>query len=140
MVENQICYDIKDANQIYELCYTRFSLHKRIYNHKTGSFPRVHFIRLELLKRRVTAKSIEHMMVDAMLAAEPYLRIAGLIDDPKQYLGLTDDIRTEIQRSQAPVSQVFPLLVGSAINATLGTIRGTADSRAHTESRPLSLR
>ena len=38
VIENQICYDIKDANQIYELCYTRFSLHKRIYNHKTGSF------------------------------------------------------------------------------------------------------
>ena len=36
VIENQICYDSKDANQIYELCYTRFSLHKRIYNHKTG--------------------------------------------------------------------------------------------------------
>ncbi len=85
--------------------------------------------------------AIEHMIVDAMLAAEPYLRIAGQIDDPKKYLGLTDDIRTEIQRSQAPVSQVvFPFLVGPDINVTLGTIRGTADSRAHTESRPLSLR
>ncbi|KAF8271686.1 hypothetical protein EI94DRAFT_1872018, partial [Lactarius quietus] len=83
VVENQICYDIKDANQIYELCYTRFSLHKRIYSHKT-------------------AKAIEHMVVDAMLAAEPYLNIAGQINDPKKYLGLTDDIRTEIQRSQAP--------------------------------------
>lgn len=38
VIENEICYDIKDANQIYELCYTRFSLHKRIYNHKTGVF------------------------------------------------------------------------------------------------------
>ena len=37
VIEGQICYDSKDANQIYELCYTRFSLHKRIYNHKTGS-------------------------------------------------------------------------------------------------------
>ncbi|KAH9963277.1 hypothetical protein BC827DRAFT_1194617 [Russula dissimulans] len=83
VIENQICYDSKDANQIYELCYTRFSLHKRIYNHKT-------------------AKAIENMMVDAMLAAEPYLKIARHIDDPKRYLGLTDDIRTEIQRSQAP--------------------------------------
>lgn len=83
VVESQICYDIKDANQIYELCYTRFSLHKRIYNHKT-------------------ATAIEHMLVDAMLAAEPYLKIAGQIDDPKKYLGLTDDIRTEIQRSEAP--------------------------------------
>ena len=47
------------------------------------------------------------MLVDAMLAAEPYLKIAGQIDDPKQYLGLTDDIRTEIQRSEAPVSQII---------------------------------
>jgi HD superfamily phosphohydrolase len=36
VIDNQLCYDIKDANQLYELCYTRFSLHKRIYNHKTG--------------------------------------------------------------------------------------------------------
>jgi HD superfamily phosphohydrolase len=36
VIDSQICYDVKDANQLYELCYTRFSLHKRIYNHKTG--------------------------------------------------------------------------------------------------------
>ena len=36
VIENQICWDIKDANQLYELCHTRFSLHKRIYSHKTG--------------------------------------------------------------------------------------------------------
>lgn len=83
VIEDQICYDSKDANQIYELCYTRFSLHKRIYNHKT-------------------AKAIEHMIVDAMLAAEPYLKIASDINDPKKYLALTDDIKTEIQRSEAP--------------------------------------
>ena len=50
VIENQICYDIKDANQVYELCWTRFSLHKRIYNHKT-------------------AKAIEYMIVDALLEA-----------------------------------------------------------------------
>jgi len=37
VVEGKICYDIKDANQIYELFYTRFSLHKRVYNHKTST-------------------------------------------------------------------------------------------------------
>ena len=37
VIDGQVCYDIKDAEQIYELCYTRFSLHKRIYNHKTGT-------------------------------------------------------------------------------------------------------
>ena len=36
VIDDQICYDIKDANQMYELCWTRFSLHKRIYTHKTG--------------------------------------------------------------------------------------------------------
>jgi hypothetical protein len=81
------------------------------------------------------------MMVDAMLAAEPYLKIAGQIDDPKKYLGLTDDIRTEdpaLRGSREPNYSLFS--VGPDINVTLGTLRGTADSRAHTESRPLSLR
>ena len=53
VIDDQICYDIKDANQIYELCYTRFSLHKRIYSHKT-------------------ARAVECMLVDALgLAAPP---------------------------------------------------------------------
>jgi len=51
------------------------------------------------------------MMIDAMLAAEPYLKIANQIYDAKRYLGLTDDIRTEIQRSQAPVSAFVPRLL-----------------------------
>jgi len=103
VIENQICYDIKDANQIYELCYTRFSLHKRIYNHKTGGSAR-DITPVWILNEEPKAKAIENMMVDAMLAAEPYLKIASQIYDPKRYLELTDDIRTEIQRSQAPVS------------------------------------
>ena len=36
VIDNQICWDIEDANQLYELCNTRFSLHKRIYNHQTS--------------------------------------------------------------------------------------------------------
>ena len=36
VIKKQICYDIKDASTVYELCWSRFSLHKRIYNHKTG--------------------------------------------------------------------------------------------------------
>lgn len=60
------------------------------------------------------------MLVDALLAAEPYLKIAGLIHDPKRYLGLTDDIMTEIQRSQAPVStDVLRFLAGLDINVSL---------------------
>ena len=60
------------------------------------------------------------MIVDAMLAAEPYLKIASHINDPKKYLGLTDDIRTEIQRSRAPVStDTFRFLTGPDDNTSL---------------------
>jgi len=37
VLDDQICYDIKDANHIYDLCAARFKLHKSIYNHKAGS-------------------------------------------------------------------------------------------------------
>jgi deoxynucleoside triphosphate triphosphohydrolase SAMHD1 len=60
------------------------------------------------------------MIIDAMLLAEPYLKIASHINDPKKYLGLTDDIRSEIQRSQAPVSiDVLRSLTGPDDNASL---------------------
>lgn len=42
VINDEICYHIKDANQIYELCHTRFSLHKRVYSHKTGSRTLLH--------------------------------------------------------------------------------------------------
>ncbi|KAF7979517.1 hypothetical protein HWV62_42088 [Athelia sp. TMB] len=87
VIDNQICYDIKDANQLYELCYTRFSLHKRIYNHKT-------------------AKSVEYMIVDALLAAEPFLKIAEQVDKPEKYVYLTDDIMPTIERSTGPELEV----------------------------------
>ncbi|KAG8218176.1 hypothetical protein J3R82DRAFT_3727 [Butyriboletus roseoflavus] len=80
VIDGMICYDIKDANQIYELFYTRFSLHKRIYNHKT-------------------TKSIEHMVIDALLEAEPHLKIANLVENPKRYVYLTDNLLNTIEAS-----------------------------------------
>ncbi|EPQ59809.1 HD-domain/PDEase-like protein [Gloeophyllum trabeum ATCC 11539] len=83
VIDDQICYDIKDANQLYELCYTRFSLHKRIYNHKT-------------------AKAIEYMIIDALLAAEPHMKIAEQVFDPERYVYLTDDLMPRIEMSRDP--------------------------------------
>lgn len=66
------------------------------------------------------AKAIQHMTIDAMLAAEPYLKIASYINDPRRYLGLTDDIKTEIQRSNAPVgTHILQVLTGSDDNVLL---------------------
>lgn len=49
------------------------------------------------------AKAIEHMLIDALLAAEPYMKIANQIEDPDRYLYLTDDIKTRIQMTSEPV-------------------------------------
>ncbi|THH32180.1 hypothetical protein EUX98_g2013 [Antrodiella citrinella] len=83
VIDNQICYNIKDVNQVYQVCYTRFLLHKTIYNHKT-------------------AKAVEHMIIDGLIAAEPFMKIAERIQDPKQFLHLTDNIQDKIEESTAP--------------------------------------
>ncbi|KAI0666163.1 hypothetical protein C8Q78DRAFT_476791 [Trametes maxima] len=83
VIDNEICYHIKDANQIFELCHTRMSLHKRIYTHHT-------------------AKAIEYMIVDALTKAEPVMHIARRLENPKEYLYLTDHIQTEIEASKDP--------------------------------------
>ncbi|KAL9713864.1 hypothetical protein Ac2012v2_003476 [Leucoagaricus gongylophorus] len=82
VIQQQICYDIKDANQLYEICATRFKLHKMIYNHKA-------------------AKAIEYMIIDALLAAEPYLRIAERVFDPEKFILLNDSILNTIESSTA---------------------------------------
>ncbi|KAJ7740601.1 hypothetical protein B0H16DRAFT_1566945 [Mycena metata] len=83
VIENEICYDIKDVNQLHEICYTRFRLHKMIYHHKT-------------------AKAIEYMIVDALILAEPHLKIADRIEVPRKFLYLTDDIKPRIESSEDP--------------------------------------
>lgn len=113
VIDNQICWDIKDANQLYELCHTRFSLHKRIYNHKTGK-SRCHLvIRYTQTERCLlpTAKAIEYMIIDALILAEPHLKIANQIQDPQRYLYLTDDIMPRIEMSEDPVRHQFNYLL-----------------------------
>ncbi|KAJ8697614.1 hypothetical protein PTI98_004400 [Pleurotus ostreatus] len=83
VIQNQICYNIKDANQIFEICATRFRLHKTIYNHKT-------------------AKAIEYMIIDGLLAADPFMKIADRVFDAKKMVHLTDNIRAEIEQSEDP--------------------------------------
>ncbi|KAG8865395.1 hypothetical protein FRB96_000285 [Tulasnella sp. 330] len=83
VIGDQIAYNWKDAQSVYELFYSRYSLHKRIYSHKT-------------------AKAVEHMIVTALIAAEPVLHLAEAIDDPKKYLYVTDSVVEDIERSNDP--------------------------------------
>ena len=50
-------------------------------------------------------KAVEYMLVEAMLKADPYLEISQKIDDPSDYMYLTDSIIKEIERSKAPELQ-----------------------------------
>lgn len=52
-----------------------------------------------------TAKSIEYMIVDALLKADPLLKISERIFNPKKFMFLTDDIILEVERSESPVRQ-----------------------------------
>lgn len=80
VIDDQICYDIKDANMLFELCHTRYSLHKLIYTHKT-------------------ARAIEYMIVDALLSAESIMHFADHVTNPEKYLHLTDSIVEMIRMS-----------------------------------------
>lgn len=57
-----------------------------------------------------TAKAIEYMIIDALLAAEPFMKIAEQVDKPDKYVYLTDDIMPFIERSTGPVSFVVRTL------------------------------
>lgn len=50
-----------------------------------------------------TAKAIEYMVIDALLAAEPYEMIAEQVEKPDKYVFLTDEIMAKIESSTAPV-------------------------------------
>ncbi|KAG8905761.1 hypothetical protein FRB99_008334 [Tulasnella sp. 403] len=83
VVRDTIAYNWKDAQSVYELVYSRYSLHKRFYNHKT-------------------AKAIEHMIVDVLVEADPVYHIGASIDDPSRYLYMTDSILEDVERSMDP--------------------------------------
>ncbi|XP_043984777.1 deoxynucleoside triphosphate triphosphohydrolase SAMHD1-like [Gambusia affinis] len=80
---NQICYRDKEVGNLYDMFHTRFSLHKRAYQHKVG-------------------KSIEWMITDAFLKADGHIKIEGkngkmlklseAIDDMVAYTKLTDTV------------------------------------------------
>ncbi|OAD78577.1 hypothetical protein PHYBLDRAFT_18303 [Phycomyces blakesleeanus NRRL 1555(-)] len=83
VVDNQICYHHKEVYNLYEMFHTRYSLFKRIYTHRVG-------------------KAVELMISDALVSADAQLGISNAVDNPEEYLHLTDDIIRGIERSKEP--------------------------------------
>ncbi|KAJ2634148.1 hypothetical protein GGF40_004377 [Coemansia sp. RSA 1286] len=86
VIDDELCYSHKEAYNLTEMFHTRYSLHKRVYSHRA-------------------AEGIERMIVDAMAVANPVLKIADAIHDPRMYQNLTDDVLRDIERSREPELQ-----------------------------------
>ena len=85
VVDNQICYNQKEAYNLYEVFHVRYSLFKRVYTHKVG-------------------KAVEYMITDALIAADSVLGISSAVNDMKKYLYLDDTILNEIEKSKGIIS------------------------------------
>lgn len=73
VISNEICFYYKEAYNIYEMFHVRYLLHKQIYNHKVS-------------------KAIEFMVKDALILADPVLKIFDSIDKPQEFSSLNDNI------------------------------------------------
>uniref|UniRef100_A0A3B3U3A5 Deoxynucleoside triphosphate triphosphohydrolase SAMHD1-like n=1 Tax=Poecilia latipinna TaxID=48699 RepID=A0A3B3U3A5_9TELE len=84
---NEICFRDKELFNLYDMFYTRFSLHRRAYQHKTGNI-------------------IERMITEAFVKANEYIQIKGsrgqtfnlltAKDDMEAYTKLTDNVFEQI--------------------------------------------
>eukprot|EP00474_Spongospora_subterranea_P008919 CRZ09377.1 hypothetical protein [Spongospora subterranea] len=86
VVNDEICYPAKHAFSMYQLFYTRYSLHKTVYSHKV-------------------AQAIEFMIMDALLEADPVFGISKSVSDPEAYLHMTDAVVSRIEFSTDPSLQ-----------------------------------
>ena len=50
------------------------------------------------------------MLIDGLIAAEPYMKIAEQINDPSRYLYLTDDIKARIQSTVNPARIIYNII------------------------------
>ncbi|KAF3649284.1 hypothetical protein FXO38_17744 [Capsicum annuum] len=80
---DEICYRAKDYLTIHKLFATRADLHRTVYTH-------------------AKVKAIELMVVDALVKANDYLRIASHIEHPSQYWKIDDTILKTIETAPDP--------------------------------------
>ena len=80
VIDGEICFKASEYHNVFDMFGTRASLYRRIYTHKK-------------------AKAIEYMLVDALIAANPHLKIAEKINSPEDFTSLDDTIIRRIEYS-----------------------------------------
>ncbi|XP_038659612.1 deoxynucleoside triphosphate triphosphohydrolase SAMHD1-like [Scyliorhinus canicula] len=91
-----ICTRDKEAGDLYDMFHTRYTLHRRAYQHRVNNI-------------------IEWMITEALMLADPHIEISGAngelykistsIDDMVAYTKLTDNIFQQILNSSKPELQ-----------------------------------
>ncbi|XP_049437953.1 deoxynucleoside triphosphate triphosphohydrolase SAMHD1-like isoform X2 [Epinephelus fuscoguttatus] len=92
--QKHICSRDKEVNNLYDMFHTRYSLHRRAYQHSVN-------------------KIMEFMIAEAFLQADEHIKIegsggemftlSGAIDDMEAYTKLTDDVFHQILNSSDPL-------------------------------------
>ncbi|KAJ3370163.1 SAM domain and HD [Kappamyces sp. JEL0680] len=81
VIDNQICFNQKEAYNLYELFHSRYTLFKQVYTHRVST-------------------AIEYMIKDILVSADPYLKISRDIHTMERYTFLNDTILSVIERSE----------------------------------------
>ena len=84
----QLCVRDKEVFNLYELFHTRWSLHHRVYKHKTQA-------------------PIEDLLVQAFLKVDKVYRISESITDMKRLTVLTDSVMYDILRNESKDTNVL---------------------------------
>ena len=86
IVNGNIAFHIKRQPELLNFFQTRYTMYNQIYNHPI-------------------TKSIEYMLVDAILDSEPILKIRDAIGDPEKFLTLNDSIYNIIERDGSDLAK-----------------------------------
>ncbi|DBA81314.1 TPA: hypothetical protein ACH3X2_006924 [Trebouxia sp. C0005] len=78
VLDNEICFKWSEYENIFELFHARATMHRRVYTHRK-------------------AKAIELMLVDALIAADPVLKMTERIHDPREFVKMDDTLLKQIE-------------------------------------------
>nr|XP_039269669.1 deoxynucleoside triphosphate triphosphohydrolase SAMHD1-like [Styela clava] len=114
----QICARDKESYNLYEMFHTRSVLHRRAYQHRV-------------------ANAIDHMICDAMVLAEPYIKYVGTggvecsvsecVNDPVAFTKLNDNIFDKILHSNEkqlePARKILERILRRQLYQIIGAAR-----------------
>ena len=81
VIDNEICFNIKNSYSLYSLFASRYKMFKQVYYHRV-------------------VQAIDFMVLEALELANPLFHFEEAINDPKAYIKLTDNLLFQIQHSK----------------------------------------